>query len=45
VFVAAIGRKQVAMPFDRNARVGQDARELLPEVAIGEVDPAHAARE
>jgi hypothetical protein len=30
---------------DQYARFGKDSRKLLSEVAIGEVDPAHAARE
>jgi hypothetical protein len=36
--------EQVTMAFHGNARVGQDAGELLSQVAVGEVDAAHAAR-
>jgi hypothetical protein len=30
---------------DRHARFGKDSRKLLSEIAIGEVDAVHAARE
>jgi hypothetical protein len=44
LLVAAVGREQVAVALDLQAGVGQDARKLLSEVAVGEPDPAHAAR-
>jgi len=45
LLVGAVRRKDIAMALHRNAGVGEDARKLLPEVAVGEVRPAHAARE
>lgn len=43
LLVAASGREQVAMALDLEAGLGQDARELLSQVAIGEPDAVHAA--
>jgi hypothetical protein len=43
--IAAVGRKDIGMSLDRDPGFSQDSRKLLPEIAIGEVDPAHAARE
>ena len=37
--------KEVGVTLDGHARFGEDSRKLLPEIAIGEVDAAHAARE
>jgi hypothetical protein len=45
LFVAALGLEQVAVPFNDHPGLGQDERKLLSEVAVGEVDPIHAARE
>ena len=44
-FVAALGLEQVAVPLDDYPGLGKDARKLLSEIAVGEVDPIHAARE
>ena len=45
LLIAAIGGKEVSVSLDRYSGLSEDSRKLLPEVAIGEVDPAHAARE
>ena len=45
LLIAAIGREEVGVSLDRYACISQDLRKLLSEVAIREVDPAHAARE
>jgi hypothetical protein len=45
LFVAAIGREQITMSFNNDPGIGEDARKLLSEVAVGEPDSAHAARE
>lgn len=44
LFVAAIGLEQVTVSFNNDPGIGEDARKLLSEVAVGEVDPTHAAR-
>ena len=41
----AVGLEQVAVPFNDYPGIGEDARKLLSEVAVGEEDPTHAARE
>jgi hypothetical protein len=33
------------VPFNDDPGLGEDARKLLSEVAVGEEDPTHAARE
>ena len=45
LFVAALGLEQVAVSFNGYPGFGEDARKLLSEIAFGEVDPTHAARE
>lgn len=45
LFVVALGLEQVAVPFNDSPGLGEDARKLLSEVAVGEVNPTHAARE
>lgn len=44
LFIAALGLEQVAVPLDDDPGISEDARKLLSEIAVGEVDPAHAAR-
>ena len=44
-FIAAFRPEQFAVAFDRNASRGKNARKLLSEIPIREIDPAHAARE
>ena len=45
LFVAPFGLEQVAVSFNEYPSISEDARKLLSEVAVGEVDPAHAVRE
>jgi hypothetical protein len=45
LFIAAVGLEQVTVPLHGQPGLGEDARKLLSEVAVGEVNPAHAARE
>jgi hypothetical protein len=39
------GPEQVAVPFNDYPGLGEDARKLFSEIAVGEVNPTHAARE
>ncbi len=45
LLVASLGLEQVTVSFNNDPGIGEDARKLLSEVAVGEVDPTHAARE
>ena len=36
--------KQIVMPFDAQAGAGENGGKLFPEVAVGEIDAAQAAR-
>jgi len=45
LFVAARGLKQIAVPLNGEPGLGEEARKLLSEVTVGEVDATHAARE
>lgn len=44
LFVGAVGREEVRVPFDAQAGGGENFREALSEIAVGEPDEAHAAR-
>lgn len=44
LFVHCVGSEVIAMAFDCESGVLKDLRELQSEVAIGEIDDAHAAR-
>lgn len=44
LLIGAVRWKQIVVPLDVKAGCGQDGRELLPEIAIGEVSPDQAAR-
>lgn len=44
LFVRSVGSKVIAVAFDCESGVLEDLRKLQSEVAIGEVDDAHAAR-
>lgn len=44
LLVGTARRKQVVMPFDVQAGTGENGGKLLPEIAVGEVDAAQAAR-
>ena len=45
LLVASLGLEQVTVSFNNDPGIGEDARKLLSEVAVGEVDPTRAARE
>lgn len=44
LLIRAIGWKQIMVPFDLKAGCGQDGRELLPEITVGEINAGQAAR-
>lgn len=44
LLVGALGREEVVVPLDRQAGCGEDVREAFTEIAVREVDTAHAAR-
>ncbi len=44
LFVRTARRKQIAMPFDFQPCYDKNGRELLPEIAVGEINAAQAAR-
>lgn len=43
--VASIRLKQVSVPLNREPGIRKNARKLLAEIPVGEIDQAHAARE
>ena len=43
--IASVRLEQVAVSLHLDPGISQDARKLFSEVAVGEVDPTHAALE
>ena len=45
LLIASVRLEQVAVSLNLDPGISQDARKLHSEVAVGEIDPTHAARE